>query len=405
MNSDNPSSPRPPLWLLVTTGIVCTLVVVVFARLAFGLILPAMRDNLGLSYAQAANLGTATALGYLSLVMVAGFLAGRFGGRLAIILGLLLAAAGFIGLAYVSQYALLIVLMVLLGFATAFAYTPLISLLGAWYPEKRGTVIGMANSGVGLGMLIAGALVPRLTDNDPENGWRMVWFVFALAAAAAALLVFLVLRNPPAAKRPLQDAAISKLPLSVYRNSHVVTIGLIYFIVGVTYIVQSIFMVSFALESGVNVITAGRLVAMMGFISIFSGPAWGVVADRIGHANALTICMALSLLGTLFPVIWPITESFVLHYALLGISVTGLFTSILAASTSTVQTSQAPVAVSFVTLFFAIGQLLGPAIAGAIVEAQGGFQLVFGLCCGLLLIGAGLSKFSAITRRHNATLE
>ncbi len=392
---------RPPAWLLVLTGIICTLVVVVFARLAYGLVLPAMREDLGLSYAQAANLGTVTALGYLSLVMLAGIFAGRFGGRLAILLGLLMGAMGFLGLSLASDYYVLLALMVLLGFATAFAYTPLISLLGAWYPEKRGIIIGLANSGVGLGMLVAGSLIPWITLKYPDNGWRLVWIIFAGAALAAALLVYLVLRDPPGINRVSLQQTGETSARSVYRNSHVITIGLIYGVVGITYIVQSIFMYSFALDVGISAATAGRLVALMGFISIFAGPGWGWAADRIGHANALVTCMSLSLLGTLLPVFWPVTTAFALHYVLLGFSITGLFTSILAASTSTVQPTQAPVAVSFVTLFFAIGQLLGPAVAGLLIEWQDGFRLVFALSAGLMAFGIILSLISAKTRQQN----
>jgi len=392
---------RPPAWLLVLTGIICTLVVVVFARLAYGLLLPAMRQDLGLSYAQAANLGTVTALGYLSLVMLAGIFAGRFGGRLAILLGLLMGALGFLGLSLASDYYMLLALMVLLGFATAFAYTPLISLLGAWYPEKRGTIIGLANSGVGIGMLLTGSLVPWLTHRNPDSGWRMVWIIFAVSALAAAMLVYLVLRDPPGAGRTASQQTGKKSPRSVYRNSHVITIGLIYGVVGITYIVQSIFMYSFALDVGISAATAGRLVALMGFFSIFAGPGWGWAADRIGHANALVICMSLSLLGTLLPVFWPVSAAFAMHYVLMGFSITGLFTSILAASTSTIQAIQAPVAVSFVTLFFAIGQLLGPAVAGLLIEWQDGFQLVFALSAALMFIGIILSVISARTRDRN----
>ena len=391
---------RPAAWLLVLTGVICTLVVVVFARLAYGLVLPAMREDLDLSYRQAANLGTVTALGYLALVMLAGIFAGRFGGRLAILLGLLMGALGFLGLSLASNYFVLMALMVLLGFATAFAYTPLISLLGAWYPEKRGTIIGLANSGVGLGMLVAGSLIPWITGKYPDNGWRLVWILFSLTALAAALLVYLVLRDPPGVDRSSQQTGKTKTR-SVYRNSHVVTIGFIYGVVGITYIVQSIFMYSFALDVGISAATAGRLVALMGFISIFAGPGWGWAADKIGHANALVICMSLSLLGTLLPVFWPTTTAFACHYVLLGFSITGLFTSILAASTSTVQPVQAPVAVSFVTLFFAIGQLLGPAVAGLLIEWQEGFQLVFALSAVLMAMGIVLSLISARTRQQN----
>ncbi len=392
---------RPSVLLLVVTGILCTLVVVVFARLAYGLVLPAMREDLNLSYSSAANLGTITALGYLSFVMVAGMVAARRGPRLSILMGLAMAVLGFLGLSLASSYILLMLLMALLGLATAFAYTPLISLVGAWYPEKRATIIGWTNSGVGLGMLLTGAMVPWLTARNPYDGWRFAWLIFALAAVCAVVLVFLVLRDPPAVKRSPHTGSASSSLSSVYRNPHVVIIGLLYGIVGITYIVQSIFMYSFMLEAGVEAGTAGRLVALMGFVSIFAGPSWGWAADRIGHAHALLICMTLSLVGTVIPVLWPVTPGFAAHYALMGISITGLFTSILAASTSTVQPAQAPVAVSFVTLFFAFGQLLGPAAAGLVIEWQGSFQLVFALSSAIMVVGIVLSRRSGQAQRRS----
>lgn len=112
---------RPPFVLMVATGAMCTVVVLVFARLCYGLVLPAMRDGLGLSYAQAANLSTATALGYLLLVMVAGVFAARFGGKQSVLLGLVLVTLGFIGLSQASDYRVLLALMVMLGMGTASA--------------------------------------------------------------------------------------------------------------------------------------------------------------------------------------------------------------------------------------------------------------------------------------------
>lgn len=381
---------RPSMLLLIALGIVCTLVTVVFARLAYGLVLPAMRADLGLSYSQAANLGTVTALGYLALLMYAGVFAGRYGGRLAILCGLGFVATGCLGLYLSSHYLLLLLSMTLLGFGTAFAYTPLISLLSSWYPERRGTVIGFANSGVGLGMLISGALVPALTE-QAADGWRQVWMVFSIGAVLTALLVACFLRDPPL---PVNRISMRSGFISMYRSAHVVVIACIYGIVGVTYIVQTLFMVSFALDAGVSAVTAGQLVAMMGLVSIFAGPGWGWAADRLGHANALVACMLLAILSTIAPVLRPDTATFFIHYLLMGFSVSGLFTSILAASTTTVQSQHAAMAVSFVTLFFALGQLLGPAAAGLLIEWQQDFQLTFILSTLLLCAGLLLSHLS-----------
>lgn len=388
---DQSHTVRPSIVVLIGLGMLCTLVTVVFARLAYGLILPSMRADLSLSYAQAANLGTVTAIGYLAVLLYAGVFAGRYGGRKAILLGLAFACGGFSGLSISTAYGWLMLFMVLLGFGTAFTFTPLISLLGGWYPQQRGTVIGFANSGVGIGMLISGAIVPALTESNPADGWRQVWMIFALSTAFVGLMVALFLRNPPVKQN---TGSLRQGLLSVYRSPHVLVMGLIYGIVGLTYIVQTLFMYSFALASGVPAITAGQLVALMGLISVFSGPAWGMAADRIGHANVLVICMVMAMLGNLLPVIWPVTTVFAVHYVLIGLSISGLFTSILAASTSTVQPQLAAMAVSFVTLFFALGQLIGPAVAGVLIDWQEDFRLSFGLCGALLLIGTLLSHHS-----------
>ncbi len=386
---------RPPMLLMTLTGMLCTITLVVFARLSYGLVLPGMREGLGLTYAQAANLGTVTALGYLALVMVAGVFASRYGGKLAITLGLGFVTTGFIGLGLSSNYLFSMAMMCLLGAGTAFGYTPLISLLGGWYPEKRGAVIGFANGGVGMGMLIAGALVPWLTTNWPDDGWRMVWGVFAGAAVFVAIVVTLFLKNPPQSGGSDEPAdSVPGARSGVYRNPHVINVGLIYGIVGATYIVQTIFMFSYALESGIPTLTAGRLASAMGLLAMVAGPFWGWVSDRIGRSNSLVLSMAFSAIAMALPVITPTLPAFTAHFVILGMCVSGLFTSVLAACTETVHQRLAPVAVSFVTLFFAVGQLIGPAVAGLLVEWSGGFRVVFMITSSLMVFGILLCWYS-----------
>ncbi|MCH2558908.1 MAG: MFS transporter [Alcanivorax sp.] len=387
---------RPPFFLMVSTGAACIVVLLVFARLSYGLVLPAMREGLQLSYGQAANLSTANALGYLLLVMVAGVFAARFGGKTSVLLGLVLVIAGFLGLSQTTRYGMALVLMVLLGMGTAFGYTPLISLLANTYPHRRGAVIGFVNSGVGIGMLLIGALAPPLTEAGGD-GWRQVWLLFAGGGVLVTVLVALFLRNPP---RPLAAdtaAALGEPDAPIFRNPHVVIVGLVYGVLGLTFIVQSTFMYSYALAADTPARTAGHLVSAMGMLSVFAGPAWGWLSDRLGYANGLMLSMGLSLLATLIPVLHPVTWAFGAHFLLMGLCAAGMFSTVLAASTETVPAHRAPVAVSFVTLFYAVGQLLGPALAGPLIEWRDGFRLVFALSCVAMVIGVLLSAYS---RRH-----
>lgn len=375
---------------MIGTGIFVVVVVLVFARLAYGLILPPMRAGLGLSYQQAGNLGTITAFGYVCLVMVAGVFAARFGGQLAVLLGVLLAVTGFIGLSLASNYYLIMALMLLLGCGTAFGYTPLVSVLATWFPQRRGAVIGLLSSGVGIGMVSAGTLIPYLSEAFGSQGWRLAWALFAVIGGLVAIAVLAFLRNPPIPTgengqppRPVDKAA-------VFRNRRLTIVGLVYGVIGLTYIVQTIFMFSFAVDSGIPALTAGRLTAMTGILSIFASPTWGWLSDRIGRGNALVLSMSLALVATLLPILSPTLLGFTIHYAILGATIAGLFTSVLAASTEQVEAREAPLAVSYVTVFFAVGQFLGPAIAGRIMDLSGDFRAMFVFSCAVMALGVYL---------------
>lgn len=383
--------PRPNIIVMTLCGMFTSMVVITFARLAFGLILPSMRTDLGLDYQQAGLLGTVTALGYLCFVLVGGIAAARWGARLTITFGLLSVAAGFTGLSMASAYPTLLALMTLLGFGTAFSFAPMVSLLATWYPERRGLVIGFMTSGVGLGALLVGLLVPLLYGWFGESGWRVSWGSFAVAAVLVAVLVILFVRDPPRLVLEAGEKPPSADKWQIYRNHRVLTVAAVYGIIGMTYIVQTIFMVSFMVESGHAESTAGRYVAMLGVLSLAAGPLWGWLSDRWGRGNSLTTSMALVTLAMALPLASQSLLTFFLHFLLMGFSVNGMFALIQASATDQVAPKYIPIAFSFVTVFFAAGQLVGPALAGGLIDLTGDFRFAFGLTFAVLTVGVYLT--------------
>lgn len=386
-------------WPSLATGVLITMVVIVFARLAYGLLLPGMRTDLGLSFAEAANLASASALGYLCLVLAAGALAARRGARFAVMLGITLVTAGFAGMALSSRYPFLVAFMVLLGIGTAFSYTPAVSLLAANYPQRRGLVIGLMSSGVGIGMLAVGLLAPQLDAAFGAAGWRWNWCLFALVGAVCLAAAARYLPRSPGGKPGAGGLLSSAGAAAVLRNRRVITVGLLYGITGVIYIAQATFMYSFALESGLTPAVAGGLAAAMGMLSIPAGPAWGIVSDRIGRPRGILLTLSIALLATAAPLAAPGLAAFAIHYAVLGLTLAGLFTSILAAASEEVEPAQAPLAVSYVTFFFAAGQLLGPVAGGWLVEGTGEMRWVFVFTCFLMVLGIALARCYQLTHR------
>ena len=99
----------------------------------------------------------------------------------------------------------------------------------------------------------------------------------------------------------------------------------------------------------------------------------------------------MTLVGTLIPVVWPVLGGFAAHFLIVGCTLSGMFGAILAASTETVAPHEAPLAVSYVTLFYAVGQFAGPAAAGLLIEYAGGFRTAFAACCVVLALGIVLT--------------
>lgn len=385
------TQPRPNAIIMVLCGMLTALVVIAFARLAFGLILPPMRSDLGLSYQQAGMLAAVTALAYLVFVLSGGVAAARWGARATVVFGLASVAVGFAGLSVASAYPLLMVLMGLLGFGTAFSFAPMVSLLATWYPERRGLVIGCMTGGIGAGALLAGLLVPWLYDLFDHSGWRVAWGVFSATATLACLLVLVFVRNPPATRPGGHARPPSADKWLIYRHPRMLTLAGVYGIIGLTYIVQAVFMVSFMVESGYTEATAGRLLAMMGMLSIIAGPLWGSLSDRWGRGNALTTAMTVVTIAMTLPLIHQSLPVFFLHFLLMGCSVNGMFTLVQASSTDQVPPRYIPIAFSFVTLFFAGGQFVGPAFAGWLIETTGDFRTAFGFTASGLAAGVYLT--------------
>lgn len=378
--------------MMILTGVFVTLVVIVFARLAYGLVLPDMRLDLGLSIQRAGTLASITALGYVGFVLIGGMAAARWGARNTVLFGVSTVALGFTGLSLSSGYAFLIVFMAMLGVGTAFSYAPMVSLLATWFPARRGLVIGFLTSGVGLGMFTIGLLVPWLQGMFGTGSWRVIWGVFAATGAVVSLMVALFVRDPPAIAVQEGETAPPVDKLAIYRNPRVIMVGTVYGIVGLTYIVQGIFMVSYMVESGIDSVVAGRLVAMTGLLSIATGPCWGWLSDHIGRGTALMMAMSVVTVGMSMPLFSQALPVFVLHYLMMGCAVSGMFTLIQAAGTEQVEPRHVTVAFSFVTLFFAGGQLVGPAVAGWLIEYTGDFRSGFSFTCAGLLVGVYLTN-------------
>ncbi|WP_186670965.1 YbfB/YjiJ family MFS transporter [Sporosarcina sp. BP05] len=374
-----------PIWKYAFASVMVTISTLGFGRMSYGILMPFMKESLSLSYEQAGMLAMTNSIGYLGMVLFAGILAAKWGSRKLVVFGTLLVSAGLLYMASVQSFSASLVGMSILGVGTAFTYTPLVNIVVGWFPQRRGMMIGFLVSGLGLGTLISSLLIPFFTTWFSIDGWRYLWFVYGLLSLLFALAALLILRDPPIPllKKEKKDQSLLR---EVYLHKGVLLVAIIYGLIGFAYLIPQSFLFSFILESKIDRFVAGQIMAIGGLMSIFSGPLWGTISDKIGRRKSLIITLVTGAASMLIPVIFPVYIGFVISQFFWGITVVGMLSLIQALSTEQIHPSYAPVALGYVTVYFASGQLLGPGLGGWLIDHIGGISSALLLCCGLLLL-------------------
>ena len=162
----------------------------------FAVFFPAMLQDFAWSRGGAAAAFSVGSLVQALLAPVSGMLVDRWGPRLVVVIGLGSMALGLAACSRVPdlwQFTLGFGVVVGLGVGLAGQVTHA-ALLSGWFHRRRGTILGLAFAGMGLGVQIISPLAQQLILHA---GWRQTFVVLALGTAAYAGVVLLTLRNRP----------------------------------------------------------------------------------------------------------------------------------------------------------------------------------------------------------------
>ena len=391
-------------WVITFTGTAVILACLGLGRFALGMLLPAMRDPLDLSYSHMGFISTGNFIGYMFAVALAGFVAKRFGARLTISLGLVIIGVTMLLIGCSDHYLQVLLLYIITGVGSGLSNVPLMGLVSHWFrKDTRGRAAGIMISGNGLAILFAGFYVPWLNAQFGMGAWRYGWFTMGVIVLGIAVTAGILLRNEPKDKAttPMgqQDTGsnaetTSETNRPARPKKLMIHLGLIYALFGSTYVVYATFIVTTLINDyGFPEHVAGNFWSAVGALSLFSGTFFGWLSDRLGRRTGLLVVFTVftityGLVGMHLTTGWLYTS--ILLY---GIAVWSVPTIMAAAVGDYLRPDSAVKAFGFITLFFGMGQIVGPACAGFLADVFGDFRIAFGMCSAASMAAVILTLF------------
>ena len=411
-------SPAGSRWLVSMT--VLAVYICMIDRIAISIAIIPMAEENGWSPTVQGAVMSAFFLGYVTLQIPAGYLSDRFGGKWVLGLGvlfwslftLLTPASAALGIS------ILLACRFLMGVAEAVTWPSIYSLYSRWvHPDRRASAVGLMNSGISGGSVIALICTPWLISVWSWQGafylygllgilWFAIWAPIARSrptvktdwdASAAALANTTSVQDEDQAEMLSQPVYPRLTVRGMLRSRAVWAIAIAHICINWSlYLVLSWFPTFVNRELGADLQLAGFLALAPTLVSLIMAPTAGGLFDRLVARGAdrlkirrwMQSIAFLGITGAMLGI--TLTDSLVvsvtvitLSNALTAFSIGGFATNHL-----DIAPNQSGLLMGVTNTLAAVSSSLSVFVSGWIQTATGGWDAVFQTAAGVSLLGA-----------------
>jgi predicted MFS family arabinose efflux permease len=356
-----------------------------FGRFAYALLLNPMRSDLGWNYAQSGLINSANALGYLGGALAVGPVVARWGAPRVLRVSLLGVSLSLAGTGLLHSYLALLLLRIVAGFGAGLIFVGgAAALLQIDSSHRSDLPLSVYFAGPGIGITISGLFVPLALGAPLHWDWRAVWVAMGVLGLVALTLIEPPLRR--AARTTPHTPAPAGRSLFVARDYLRLWPAMTaYAVYGLGYIGYMTFVVAFLQSMQVAPIVVQGFWVLVGVAAALTGFLWQPSLRRLTPQRTMALILLALTVGALLPILATNIWSFALSAVLFGGSFLAVVTAVTRQVRQTLPPARWTAVMGNATALFAIGQLVGPTLTGAIADRQGGLAL--GLLCSGALLG------------------
>lgn len=337
---------------VVFGGILLLAVAMGIGRFAYTPMLSSMQQSLGWSSSEAGIIAMSNYLGYFVGALLLSFLVIRRKKEILSIALLVNVVTTFM-MGFCDDFVLFCIIRFLSGISSGFIFILCSQIVLSYITRlRKSSWSGFLYSGVGLGIVISSLILMLFSD---VFIWRSIWKMLGYVSAVLSLLGILFM--PPTLEEEIKTTSSSTIKKPIH------WLIFAYGLEGLGYIITGTFIVAIAQEIPTLQWDATIIWLIVGIAAIPSCWFWVRLAEKNSYKQILAIALFVQAFGIVIPAIAANKIGFLISAILFGLTFMGITT--LANAIGKEYNAQS---LSRLTAVYALGQMLGPMIAGKLLD-------------------------------------
>ncbi|NSL50973.1 YbfB/YjiJ family MFS transporter [Calidifontibacillus erzurumensis] len=355
-------------FLFLIGGIFALMVAMGIGRFAYTPLLVHMQNDLGFSDAVAGYLATTNYAGYLIGAIIASMIPMNGQKTSYLRKSLILSVFTTTLMGATHFYWLMFVLRFLSGVASAFVFIVSSSIvLDRLAKIKKTYWSGLFYSGVGLGIFFTSLIIPKFNQIFE---WEGSWAGLGIISGILTLYISFSVIELKTYKENQQNQQFS---LQIPSDKSLSWLIIAYGLEGLGYIVTGTFIVVIAEKNVLLTFDPIFIWMVVGLAAIPSSYMWSILGKKWRYVHALILAMLLQAIGICLPVISASPNLLLISAVIFGGTFMGI-TNLATTLCRQIDPNNSSRTIGIMTVVYAIGQMIGPSIAGIIADITNNYN-------------------------------